>query len=611
MLVLLSGFARAQTRSAWAELAVPGGVVSNLVTSLGKLTVCRDGDVLHVHSAVTRRWHSQFVGPAATLRLTNDWLLVQTPGTWLALAACNGQFRPLVASPNATVLNPLGQDNDSLLLVLDGTQLAAFSGFRGEWVLRQVGANPSYAVRRHVAIVGDGSQLLAMDSQRGDWRTLAAGNPAQWLSADGSVAIASDGTTVIAYAAGTGSFQQAAVLPGGQLSRSSDWVLFADGQDVLAYSGLHGRFERAALGAVQVVAREEHFCLLDTALGFVGYSALRGSFSAPLAPSSARAVVGSTVALFADGGMLHGYSPVHQSVATLPQATLFEEVAGIVGHAQPAQGGAPWCYSALTGTFVQVIATAVPQPQMTATGMLWSVPGGLLAYSGRSGNFVPLAGQQLLPIGNGASAVAGAWNDTHLHGFDARNERWVTLPRSTTNPPIVLAWRTALMVADGNLLAGFGAQDGRWSTAVLPESLVSARANSESSRVLTANFVLAHSALAEVVSLAQFPEFRRAIAAGTAVRCQLAATAGELAVFAFGLPSAQPTPVPGLGQLEIDPAVMATVLRLPDPSRELIELELPTPPSAALVGSEWRCQALLLDLHGQARLTGAAAVLLL
>lgn len=610
-MALLAGTASGQSRPAWAELAVPNGVVSSAVTSIGKLTVCRDGDFVHLHSAVTRRWHSHNVGPTATLRMTNDWVLVQTPSTWFAIAASNGQFCPLAVSPNATVLNPLGQDNDSLLLVQDGTQLAAFSGFRGEWVFRQVGANPGYAVRRHVAILSDGSNLLAMDSMRGQWRAANAPQPVQWLSADGSVALASDGSTLLAYAAGTGSWSQTPALPGGPMVRSSDWVLFADGQDALAFSGLHGRFARAALGALQVTAREEHFCLLDTPTGFVGYSALRGTFSAPLAPATARATVGSTVALFATPTELHGYSPVWQSVATLPVATSFEEVAGIVGHAQPTGGGAPWCYSALTGAFVQAPATVQPQPQLTATGLLWSVPGGILAYSGRSGNLVPLAGQQLWPIGNGASAVAGAWNDTHLHGFDARNDRWVTLPRSSSAPPIVLAWRTALMVADGNLLAGFGAQDARWATTPLPEPLLSARANSESSRVLTANYVLAHAPLAEVVSLAQFPEFRRAIAAGTPVRCQLAATAAELAVFGFGLPAAQPLAIAGLGQLEIEPSALASVLLLPDPVREILDFELATPPSAALVGSEWRCQALLLDAQGQARLTGAAAVMLL
>lgn len=606
-----AGAARSQARDAWANLPVPQGVISSLVTSIGKLTVCRDGDYVHVHSAVTRRWHSQWVGAAATLRLTNDWLLVQTPGQWLALAASNGQFQSLLVSPNAQVLNPLGQDNDTLLLVLDGTQLAAFSGFRGEWVLRQVGPNPSHALRRHVAIVGDGLNLLAIDSQRGAWIAQAITQAPQWLSADGSVAAAGDGTSVFAYAAGTGRWSSTAALPGAQLFRSSDWVLFANGQEVLACSGLHGHWERAALGAVQVVAREEHYCLLATAADFVAFSALRGSFSAPLAPNSARAVVGSSVALFAEAAALHGYSPVRQTVATLPQTSLFEEVAGVVGHAQPAHGGAPWCFSALTGSFVQAPAVVQPQPQMTTTGLIWSVPGGLLAWSGRSGNFVPLTGPQLLPIGNAASAVAGAYNDTHFFGWDARNDRWVALPRSTTAPPMVLAWRTAMLVVDGNLLAGFGAQDGRWATTTLPEPLVSARANSESSRVLTANHVLAHAALAEVVSLAQFPEFRRALAAGGTVRCQLAASSSELAVFAFGLPAAQPTPIPGLGQLAIDPAVMATMLRLPDPVRELIELELATPPSPTLIGSEWRCQALLLDSQAQARLTGAAAVMLL
>lgn len=609
--VALAPLAPPQGRAAWSVLSVPNGVQPADVTSIGKLTVCRDGAFLHVYSACQREWRTLATTGAATVRITNDCLLVQDGTSWRGFSAYRGTFEPLPVSPQAQLLNQVGRDNDSILLVHDGGQLHAFSGFHGAWVSRAVGSGFGWSTQRHVAIVVDGNVLSAMDAYGSQWHDLPVGSPTLLLSTDGTAGLAVTTTEVHAFSATTAAWTSAPALPGATFVRNDDWALFYDGAQMLGYSGVQGRFEYAPLGAGSVVANEDCFALVDTSYGLVAYSGIRGAFSAPIAPSTSRVRTNVSVATIVDTAAVHGYSAASNTFATLPIVPTNEEAAGSVAYAIDGATNSAHCFSGLTGRWHTPPPDALPGPPLiTTTSALLPTASGVRAFSARSGRFVPLVGGGLTPVGNSASAIAGAWSATGLHAFDARAERWVSLPRTSSAPLILQIWRTAMFAIDGAVAVGFGAQDGAWASLPMPGTYVVGRANSESSRIVTQNHVLAHAAVAELSSYAQFPEFRRVQPAGTPLRLSLPLRPGDVALLAGGVFGA-PTALPGLGTLQLDPGSIASLLVLPTPGQGRAVVALPIPPHPALVGSEWAFQALVAPLAGAAHLTGPATVFVL
>lgn len=602
----------AQAPSPWSDLAIPAGVNPTNVVSIGKLCTYQDAGSLHVHSAFTRRWHTLGVNTPVTVRLTNDCLLVQDGALWTAFASHDGHFRPLSVSPQAQLLNPAGRDNDSILLVLDGNQLHAFSGFVGTWVTRTVSGNLAWSVQRHVAVIADGSVLSGMDAFTGQWHDTAISQPPSFLSTDGTAGLAVGPNQVHGFSALHCTWSLAPALPAATLSRNDDWALFWDSAQMLAYSGIQGRFEYAPVGAIAVPYSDDLFGLADTAFGLVAFSAVRGAFSAPLAPATARVRLNVGVATLVDGLQVHGYSALHNTSATIALASTIEESASSLAYAIDSATGLPHCYSALTGQWYAPPAAALPAtPFLATTSALLTTAGGATAFSARTGNFVPLQAPGLTLIGNNTSAVAAAWNQTDLFAFDARTDRWRGIARAATGPLILQIWRTSMFVVDGSMMAGFGAQRGDWATTTMPEPYVIGRANSESARVVTATHVLAHSALSELVAFAQFPEFRRVGAAGTTSRLAVAVDSGGFALFGGGVFAATPTVFAGLGTLLLDPASIATHLVLPVPSEQRAVLDLVIPASPWLIGSEWAFQALVVPASGSPWLTRAATVFVL
>ncbi len=602
----------AQAPPAWSTLSIPSGVNDVEVVSIGKLTAYRDGNVLHCYSAFTRRWHALNVSTTASLRLTNDCLLVQDGVTWYGFASCRGTFEPLPVSAQAQLLNPVGRDNDSILLVRDGTSLHAFSGFVGTWVTRTIGPSIGWSVQRHVALLAEGNLVSGMDAFTGQWHDQAVTTPPANLSTDGTAGFAYGPTEVLAFSAMKPGWSQAPAIAGATFVRNDDWGLFYDTTQMLAYSGTQGRFALAPLGATLVTANEDCFAIVNTSLGFVAYSAIRGNFSPPLAPTTARVRQNTAVATLVDGQQVIGYSASRNSIATMTLNSSLEETASSVAYAIDAGTGLAHCFSAITGQWYAPPGDVLPvTPQITTTSALLTTSTGTRAFSARTGAFVPLVAANLTLLGNSSVAVAGAWNTTDLFAFDARTDQWKGLSRATTGPMILQIWRTAMFAVDGTMVAGFGTQDGEWSTTTMPEAYVAGRANSESSRIVTANYILAHAAVAELTSAAQFPDFRRVFPAGATLRLYLPIGAGDLALLASGLFAATPTPVPGFRTLVLEPSTIATILILPPPGSVRTEIQLPIPASPWLVGTEWAFQALVAPQTGAAYLTGPAAVLVL
>lgn len=612
LLVLLTlgcGVLSAQAPSPWADISLPGGVNTSQVSSLGKLTVYRESTTLFVFSAVTRRWHATNASPTATLFLTNDCLLVQDGATWSAFAAARGTFATLPVSPLAVLLNPASQTNDEILAVRDGNLLHTFTGFVGTWRSRQVMPGANVATKRNVLLLAQGTLLTGMDAYSGQWHDLAVGTTPTTLNADGAAGIAIAAPLVHAFSANHGTWQTAPLPAGATMDRDDDWVLFHSPAEMLGYSGQQGRFEYAALGAVAVVASEDHFAICDTAIGLVPFSAIRGSFGPPLGPNTASVTTGTSVALITEQGSSTGYSAVRNSVATIAANPAQESATGIVAVSQAASGNQWQAFSAVTGQWHLAPADVLPSaPLLTTTTVLFETTTGLRAFAGLSGTFVPLIGAGLHALGSPSSAIAAAWDSSHLHAFDTRTERWRSVPRAGgATPPLVQIWRTTLQATDGALAYGFGAQGGEWSTTPLPELFATGRTNSESGSLLTTTRVLGFSPLPEISGWPQFPAFRRVLTTGATARLSLPLGANDVAIVAFGWQGA-PLAVPGLGELLLEPATMVSNLLLPAPGEFVRHFDLAFPRHPALIGASIGVQPLLLR-SGRQPYLGDATIL--
>ncbi len=587
--------AASQAPSAWAELVFPGGVNPNQATSLGKIDVYREGGTVYAYSAVTRRWLATTVGPTATQFLTNDCLLLSDASTCNAFSATRGVFAPLAVSAQAVLLNPTSQNNDEILLVRDGPALHTFSGFVGTWSTRPVSTNASVATKRNVAVLADGNVLSGMDAYTGQWHDLTISNTATSLDADGAVGIAIAPPFVHAFSANHGSWHTAPLPPGATMTRDDDWVVFWSATEMLAFSGQQGRFEQAPLGATAVVASEDHFGVFDTMFGLVPFSAVRGSFGPPIGPSGAPLTTSTTVALVTTPGTALCYSALRNTVATIASNSTSEGAAGIVAVTQDAISNQWHAYSAITGQWHTAPGDVLPAPPLlTTTGAVFDTAWGLRHFAPRSGGFVPLVSNGLQSLGNPSSAIAAAYDNTHLHAFDTRTERWRSVPRAGgATPPVVQIWRTTLQATDGGQAYGFGAQSGEWTTTPLPEAFATGRANSESGQLLTNTRLLGYSPLPEVSGWPQFPAFRRVLTTGATARMSLPLGAGDFGLLALGW-LAPPTAVTGFGELLLDPATMVTVLLLPTPGEAVRRFDLPLPNTPLLVGAELGLQPLLL-----------------
>jgi hypothetical protein len=554
-LLFALGGAPAQAPSPWATLAVPTGVQPTQATSLGKLVAYSDGGTLYAWSAVTRAWASHPVRSQATLRLNNDCLLAQQPGSWIAFSAFTGTFAARTVSAGAVLHNPVGAQNDAMLAFTDQGQVHVYCATDGHWRARAVQSNALVALQRNVLVLQQGTLLSAMDAATGQWHDRQAAVAPTALSADGSLGLAWSGAGAHAFSALHRTWTDATIPGGATFVRADDWAVFAGADRTIACSAITGGFAAIAVGGLQPTATSDLVGLFDDGAALRAFSAVRGGWSDALAPRSALATVRGPTALLVGPAGAVGYSALTNTAEPIDGPVVSSGAADTVAWARTANGAGPSLFSAFTAGWVDAPAGWTTDPQLATTAAATVTGAGCVAFSPRTGRFVPLAcaGAQL--FGNPSSALLLAVTPTDAHAFDARRERWVSTPRNGVGVVAAQIWRTAGVVIDGVEALAFGAQSGAWSRTALPGPATSLRTNSECVRVTTAFGVHAATALPQAGWFAQFPEFRRVQPAGaTASWWSGAPPGGGVVVAAVGLPVATPWTVPGLGPCWLDPA---------------------------------------------------------
>jgi hypothetical protein len=612
---LLAGPAPAQRPSSWVLAPAPA-VPANAVQHLGKILWFVEGGNLHAFSAATRRWQSFPVGPNATIRSTNDWLLVSDGPIVAAMSSARGLFDVLPVSPQAFVVNPSNARNDGIALVLDGQTLWTFSGFVGRWTSRTLALTAQVAVQRNVALVTEGAQVFAQSALFGAWMPLTATFPISAVGAGDTAGWATDGLEAFGFSAIRNEWDRAA-LPAGaapQPQVTRDVAVWPGSSALLAFSGVRGAFDLVGIPVPVPVTLADHLAHAASPSGTTHwlFSAAEARWTTVTTNQPAAAQLAEATALLVEPGLVHGYSALNSSVAPLtvtnPQFALNAAVAAVVD----GQGRQLDLFSAITGSWARAPAAAlVNLPPLSRNGALLRDVAGTTAwaFSARSGRFVAraLGASPQLQV-DGGSALLAVEDDGHLAVFEPRREVWLDAPITAADRPLALRiWRTTLVACTSTEALGFSPMHGTIERIALPGSLIEPRASSEVGAAITAAGVLAFSAVSDLRTESQFPEFRRMFGRGSRVDLEATGSAGALVGAVGGFARGPATAVPGLGELVLDPQGLIPVTALTLDADGVATLRLPVPDLAALAGIELAFQAVLVPNGGTPYLSRACS----
>lgn len=595
----------AQSPAAWTILDVPGGVQPGALQQIGKIITYTELNQVWAYSAFAHAWVATPITGSVSVRAANDLALVVDGATYSAFASYTGRWESITLSANATVLNPTSQRNDSIWLVLDGGSLWAFTAFHGTWI--QLGVGPTAAVQteRHVAIVVDGTTVHALSALQDAWVTTTAPAVPSAFRARGTAAVAASSAGLIGFSALANRWS-AWPAPGTnpQITVNDDVQMISSGNVHVGFSGLRGGFAQTTLPAGAALTLGETLCHATDGTSHWVYTAVRNNWTTLPNAAGATASVGSNALLLVLGDRVHAYSAMRDNVATALGAAPATALARSVASMQA--GATIKLYSAILGRWFD--APAGTSVEISDVAAFVRTASGIAAFSSRTGRFTPLsvssAANTTIAIGNAVQAVVD--NNT-LYVFDPRRERWLRGALQST--PQIGTHRTTLMVIDGTQAYGYGSFSSQLTPVTLPGPATIIRPNSESGSLDVANAIYAHSSVPDILSLWQYPEFRRVYVTGTPMEVQVHANNGT-GFFFLGLRLLpNPFALGTLGDLELDPASLVSMSGLPVPiSQNRGSLTLAVPDVGVLQGLEISFQAVVLPTTGAPYLTQSTSI---
>lgn len=559
-LLLAATMLPAQRPSSWVTDATPNVPVAS-IGHLGKLTWFLDSGILHVFSSATRSWSLKGVSLTASVRNTNDIVLVVDGTSISAFSSARGRFETLQVSAQASVINSPSNRNDGVILVIDGTTLSWFSGFNGRWQQRAVSPTASFEVQRNTALMIEGADLAALSALRDDWVTHRAAAPITHSGVGDTVGWASDGVRAYGYSA-IRDVWTSAPLPAGAAptpNSQSDIAIWSSPAELLGFSGVRGQFALAATGEPTSITTEDHLAHAVTPdlLRHWLFSVPLGTWTALQTAQPAVARLDAAVALLLEPTVTHGYSASTGGVSSLSIAATNVGTNTAVAAAINANSGELQLFSGLTQSWHPAPAAARRSiPQLSRSGALLSDGGrGSWVFSARSGSFVArTTGTNPTFHFDAGSALLAVEDDGALAVFDPRREVWVATPlRGGDRPLRVAIWRTTLVATTPTEAIGFGVLHGTLERTPLPGVAVDLIASSEVGSVVTASAVLGYSPVPDVRTEAQFPEFRRMLARGSTIDLKFVGRSGAAVGALLGLPGPGGIAIGGWGEFTLAP----------------------------------------------------------
>lgn len=636
-LSMFLGEPMAQAPSAWSELQPPGGVDPSKLTFLppisggqiGKLLLYRDGTYLRVFSTITGKWHAHTPSFGTTPVLLGDILMVPENDRWTALSAQRGVFEPLILG-SLVPLHPLSTSRFAFLQV--GNTVHYFAAAIGSWRSRTLTANGT------VGAYGADEQLLVFtgpyptdaspgfsgcdvyDTFTDTWYSLppqpnVTGVLASFSANAGCLLLLSPGQD---YAATFTNRQ-----PGWQVRPvNAQPPLFnqggggGGGGDLftlwnVAYSGVTDTLTELNLPVAPATTGLVSLGY-DTqtqryhALGIRGQSYLQLPAGAGTlfreAPFGVR-IFGLGNQSFAFNALDGSTAPVNCNQGPFPSGGHQGILVGGVADVNTREVSV---YSVATGQWLPVPPSALPElPPSTApagsdASLLLRDSNGVLAFSGRTGAFVPLAGSGLLRL-NGMLAV----DPDAVHAFDARTDRWLSAPIAGALSNLERN-HSGFVTVSGHRAVAFSVATGQLEALDLPEPIANLGyyVLDGGAFVRTANRIVGFRGTPTLRTGATFPEGALGTSPGSTFRCQAVVGEGALALLALSADANLSLPLPPFGDLWLDPATAVPFEVVAPAAGELrVRSGFVVPDLAALRGTEWALQALVLPPQGAAYLS--------
>ncbi len=603
------GPAFAQEPSTWTTIALPVGATS--FNAIGTTVTFRTATEYWLYSGITKKWVQVPAKDTATLFQANDYCIVRNGGTLHAFASHTGVVDTLEVSDTAVVVS--GPASSAwVTLVADGLTIHGFGAFHGHWTSHALHApNPTMVANRLIGLVDDGEEVLALSAHHGTF-VPARSEPGVTLLVVGEaeVGTAHSPGTFRAFSAQQNRWVERAVPVGVNTLQQNEYAMAWLGNRVWAYSGLRGRFATytATAPIVSVSGAEGVAAFVDGPFA-VCYGSGRGDFVA----------LPATSPLF-----VHEYH--FTLVREAGQVTPFSAITGTFGppllgnFTATTNDAAAWLTTGTTGhAYSPFLNTWIAAPAgvagVTATVVRDAVvlhePNGFQALSARHGNWRPqpvVSAAFSAPVtGSTFLSIDGPTGDV-LHVFDARLDRWATV--AGQGPMNFKISRHTVMAHDGVFGYGFGQPSGEWWVEPLAAPPIAFDTASSIGTLRTATHYSVYSVQGSFTYTGRFPEFTQAINLGNTLRMHQSAPSGSLLIRLLGSAPAY-VPLGSVGTLYVDASTM-TLGAWPDvvDADGYLDLALPIPDDAALVGEQIHLQNLVLPPTGEWWLTNSVAPVL-
>lgn len=524
-----------------------------------------DGNSLKIFSCFTRNWSAlitTFGAPA--IEVCNEHIIAKDGPVFYGYSSRTGRFiAQMTFTPGAVVLRRVSPQS-WLSLVVDGNFVHVFQAIEGVWTTHAFSQPPVVTLGTKCALVQDGSLLFGVSAFYGNMVPLAipggvglgafgncgiAQSPGMvhgfsayrntWAShpmtaaptvssghTQAAFALLQEGTNLVFFSGHTGTFTPLPQLqaPAAQLDRAVGVVL--DGTTIYGYSGLLGKVDSRVMAAAPIVVKQQWFALLEAGNQVTAFSATTGTFSKSIAATTAEITTKAETAL---------YTPASAST--------------------PA-----YAYSQFLNLWTPAPALAASTAFQTATSVILVEPsGGLHALSARktTWNYRPTPVIDEVFVGTNNPKLEQTFlarSGLHIWAFNPRTDKWREVV--TAAPATAFSGNSSALIAmDGVKAYGFSNWSDRWSVEPLAGPPVKYATQVQSAWVDDGASVHVYSAVGQMSTSNDYPEYWRAASLGTRVRVDLAAEPGSIGVLALGLTPAE-IPLGVHGTLLIDPALM-------------------------------------------------------
>jgi len=595
----------------WNEYPVPAGMTT--YTVLGSVVALEAPGAVHLYSGQLRKWTVQPVGKSPTLSLTNSYCIIEDGQQIHGYSSRTGAVDTLSVSANAKL--SVGSLTSSwVAVVIDGTTMWGWSGFRGHWVKQRLaGTAATIDLGSYVAAVTDGTNAYGWSAFHGSWvvKKIRTTN-ARYAFRSGALLGQTGPDEVLGFSSYTNTWSSMAWTGAATAvaELQDGYAMLQAGRDFLAFDALHGSLSRRVEPAVPQVLAARNVCVLTSTARTSCYAPGTGSWTQTPAvvPASNIQIGGKSLAVCAllDTGTKYlAFSGITGRLTEAPNHAPYSFALGDT--AIFAGGKQSYAYSAIQDKWV---ATPSPAPQLITVnpmfnGIVLETKSGYDGFSARLAKWAsnPATGGTLVTQTSGALTLVAFKN--RIDAFDSVLGRWTSQQIiGTPNVGGRSIWRLTAIATDNVRAYGYSLFHNTWESVVLKGTYSTHRANSSIGFALTSSHVYVFTANGSLSNDSRFAEFSRFAVRGQPFRYLQTGQPGTFAVGLFGITHKEIDAGP-FGTLWMDPSTMITVPLTTIPASGALDLYFDVPADPSLAGRTILMQSILIPKQGQPWLSNA------